>query len=680
MDTPHTPCPRHQRISKFSEFPFGVAYYPEHWDRAWLKADAERMASANVNTVRMAEFAWTLMEPQPGKYDFSLFHDAIGELAGQGIQTILCTPTAAPPRWMSFAHPDWMRENFRGEGFDHGTRQHFCTNNPEFRAESRQITRAMAEAFAGSPSVVGWQTDNELYCHIDECYCASCHAGFRAWLVEKYGDIARLNTAWGTPFWSQQYDGFEQVMIPKQGRQPAPCNPTALLDFRRYLSDSIRAFQKEQVDILREVHPRWWITHNGMFDHIDYYRFAEDLDFLSVDVYPAFWGTKPLEFVGSAQLNERCRAASGSYIVPEQCGGPGGQLDFLQPTPEPGRMRLWAFQSVAHGADGILHFRWRTCRYGAEIHWHGILDHDNVPRRRFEEFAQEGSELRRIGQKILGTAMRVDVGICCDYGQDMADSVMSMGRPSPQNQRETALRHLLTHHIAAGFVQQADLFDGLRVLILTSAIMVDEGLAKKMEAFVSAGGILLATATTGQRDLHNNAIAETPPGLLGELFGVRVAEFGKTMHRKMVLESDFASAPADYYEILECGPAESLAKWKFEENPATEAAEGTTGLSVHSFGKGKAFYLGTFLTKENVVFVLNAVCQAAEISPLADAAPCVEITERRNASRRLTFCLNHSPAQQEVREIPEGIDLLTEKSGPLTLEAFGVAIVESPAD
>lgn len=675
-----TISPRHQRTSRFDEFLFGVCYYPEHWDRSWISADAALMQKADVNLVRMAEFAWTLMEPAREQFDFSLFKEAVTTLKKHGISSMLCTPTATPPRWLTVDHPDWMRVDIKGVPFTHGTRQHCCTNNPGFRAESRRITRAMAEAFKEDDAVIGWQTDNEFYCHVRDCYCASCQSGFRDWLSAQYGkDIAQLNEAWGTLFWSQQYDCFEHIEIPTTGDGPAPCNPTALLDYRRFLSDSIRTFQKEQVDILREVNPDWWITHNGIFDHIDYYKFTEDLDFLAVDVYPAFWGTRPEDFIGASVLNERCRQASGTYIVPEQCGGPGGQFTFLQPTPEKGRMRLWAYQSIAHGADGMMHFRWRTCRFGAEIHWHGILDHDNIPRRRYNEFAQEGRELKAIGKHILGTAVRVDVGICFDYEQDHAQAVMEMGRTSPASQRELMLGQLMRKKIATGYVNESDSYEGLKVLILPSTVMMDADLANKLEAFVSNGGILLATATSGQRDRNNNAIGETPPGLLRSLFGITVEEFGKTEHRQMNLTWDDVSIESDYYEIIKCESAEAIGHWEFEENFEVEAAHGEAGLSRNHFGKGQAFYLGTFINESNVGAILDVVCKAAKIQPLADGAENVCVIERRNRDRRLTFVLNNYPSEQKVQSLPSGHELLTDNpcEGVLTMPPFGVVIVQS---
>jgi beta-galactosidase len=168
------PTPIHLRPSQFPNFLFGVAYYPEHWPRDQRLADPARMAAADVNVVRLAEFAWDRMEPRLNEFDFSLFDETINRCGDVGIDTILCTPTAAPPRWLTAAHPDWLRVDADGRTMTHGSRQHCCTTNRGFRAASRRITQAMADHFAANPRVIGWQTDNEFHCHFSECHCPAC--------------------------------------------------------------------------------------------------------------------------------------------------------------------------------------------------------------------------------------------------------------------------------------------------------------------------------------------------------------------------------------------------------------------------------------------------------------------------------------------------------------------------
>lgn len=668
--------PMHQRTSKMKTFLFGCPYYPEHWSDEVRKNDAKWMAEADVNVVRMAEFAWDRMEPKRGAFDFSLFDKTIDALGAHGIDTILCTPTATPPRWLTVKHEDWMRIDAMNRRMVHGSRQQCCTNNPGFRAESRRITRAMAEHYANNSRVIGWQTDNELFCQISECYCDSCVKAFQDWCRKKYSDIKALNTAWGTQFWSQTYLDFAHIPLPYIPERPTFSNPGHLLDYYRFLSDGIIEFQRQQVEILRSVNPKWWITHNGVFGHIDYWKFAKDLDFMGVDVYPGF-SQKHFQPV---LWQETARAASGTYIVPEQQGGAGGQRPYLLETPRPGQMRMWAYQSIAHGADGMLHFRWRTCRFGAEIYWNGILDHDNIRRRRYQEFAREGSELRRIGKYILGTAVQVKAAILLETEQDEAHNTMSLGLPAPGDQRNLMYGEMVNRHLPAGMVYPQDIFDGLSVIYIPSFVMMDEELAAKLEAFVRNGGTVVATARTATRDRRNQVIPQTPPGLLTNLFGATVEEFGKLNSPTLDVITAKGKLPAgSAYEILKTGTAKAMAHWGNHADAGPHTAPGHPAITVNRLVKGAAIYIGTYLSNDNVSALLDIVLNESPLAPLASADPCVEITCRHAPDRRLHFVINHYPSKKEVTGLPTGTDLLSgrECKGSISLEAYEVAIIHS---
>jgi beta-galactosidase len=671
--------PRHQRPTKLAKFLFGCPYYPEHWTPAERAEDPKRMAAAGMNVVRMAEFAWDRIEPRREQLDFSLFDQTIAALAAEGIDTILCTPTATPPRWLTIDHPEWMRVDESGRRMGHGTRQHCCTNNLAFRAESRRITQAMAEHYKDNPHVIGWQTDNELHCHFNECFCDACAAGFRQWLAGKYGTIAALNAAWGNAFWALTYDSFDQVPLPYPSSRPAYPNPTHELDYFRFLSDGTIAFQREQVAILRAAAGRWWVTHNGLFRHIDYWKFTEDLDFLGVDIYPGFAGNQPAGALCTALWAETCRAVTGGFIVPEQQGGPGGQKPYIHLNPQPGQMRLWAWQSIANGADGMLHFRWRTCRFGAEEYWCGILDHDNIPRRRYEEFSREGADLKRIGGRILHTVKDVQAGVLIENDQDEACTTLHLGLPRCRDQANVAYGELWKRHMPVGLVHTADAFDGLRLVVLPSMPMMDDGLAGRLRAFVEGGGVLIVTARTAIKDRNNQVIAQTPPGALAELCGATVEEFGRLEEGELTLRMMSTIVPAGQgYEVLKLRGASAAATWQAPADGSPCAATGQPGVAVHHVGKGVAVYVGTYLSEHNVAAVTDLALSYATIRPLAKAAEYVEVTRRTGGGRALTFVLNHYAAPQTVRGLPNGKALLGNqpREGEVELPAWEVAVIE----
>jgi beta-galactosidase len=671
--------PRHQRPTNLKEFLFGAPYYPEHWTEADRQEDPAHMAAAGVNAVRIGEFAWDRMEPEPGKIDFSFFDEQIARLGAAGVGTILCTPTATPPRWLTVGHPDWMRIDESGKRMDHGNRQHCCTTNEEFRAESRRITSAMAGHFAGNPHVIGWQTDNELNCHFQLCFCKSCVAGFQDWLRAKYASIDKLNGAWGNAFWALSYNGFEQIPLPYPSGRPAVPNPSHELDYYRFVAEAVREFQRQQVEILRKANANWFITHNGLMGHVDYWEFTKELDFLGADVYPAFGCKEPADSVWMATYAQKCRAASGGFIVPEQQAGPGGQKGGMSPSPRPGQMRLWAYQSIAHGADGVLHFRWRTCRFGAEEFWCGVLDHDNVPRRRYQEFARAGAELKRIGGTILHTVLDVQAAALIEQDQDEAHLTYPLNLPSPSDQANKAYREFWRRHLPAGLVNAQDSFDGLKLLVVPSLLMMDDVLAGKLTAFAEGGGVLVVTARTATKNRDNQCIAQTPPGALAALCGAEVVEFGPVpsgqFHIDMGGGASVSGGPL--YEILQLRGAQAVGRWTVPDNYGPCAPAGQVAVSLNRVGKGAVFYVGTFLTDENAKAIFDLAMKYARITPLAQAPEAVELTRRRDGRHSLVFVLNHHPYQQTVRT-SAGMELIsgTMCDGNLELPPFGVAVIE----
>ena len=672
--------PSHKRPAPFEEFWFGAAYYPEHWDAATRARDPERMAKAGFNLIRLAEFAWALMEPKQGRYDFSIFEETISRLAEQGIKTILCTPTAAPPRWLTRRHPEILRVNADGVPLAHGSRQHACHASSEFRKHSRRITQAMAKHFQGNPYVIGWQTDNEFHCHFAECHCASCQVAFREFLRGKFGDdISALNRAWGSIFWSGTYSDFEDIETPRHAK-PTYANPAHLLDYHRYLSWAVTRFQREQVEILRKANAAWWIMHNGFFQHLDYRgEFSRDLDLMGYDSYPMF-AYDPVERPSKHALwMDRARAWSGNFIIPEMQSGPGGQGDYFHDHPEPGELRKMTYAAIARGADALQYFRWRTCRFGAEEYWCGILDHDDIPRRRYEEVVQVGAELKRVGPAILGTHVRVDVGIAgADAVVSAAHEALSLGLPSPESTQAVLHKAIYEAGLAGGVVHPADDLSDVKWFFLPHWEVFDPAWVPKLENYVKNGGLLIVGARTATRNLDNNVVAETVPGCLRGLSGITVEEYGKQNApevRPLPLKIGKKSVPTSHwYEVLKRDSGtKALATW------ASRHIAGESAISFRKLGRGGVVYVGTYFTSGLIESLLPELQKISAVQPLWPKVPStVEVVCRQNAKRRVWFFLNHSGSPANLPTLPSGTELLSGKKTPASacLAAREVFIIQ----
>ena len=672
------PVRSHRQPTTLTEFLYGSPYYPEHWDAATRAGDPALLRAAGWNVVRMAEFAWDLLEPQEGRFDFALFDETIERMAAVGIRTILCTPTATPPRWLTVKYPEVLRMDERGLPLAHGSRQQASHLSAVFREHSRRITRAMADHYAVNPHVIGWQTDNEMHCHFSEDHSPAAQVFFVEFLRARFvGDIGALNRAWGTAFWAQTYATFEDVPTPKPER-PTHLNPAHVLDYRRCLAHGAACFQRDQVEILRAANAQWWVTHNGCFRLIDYAgEFGADLDFLGYDSYPSFERNPETRHFGQAFNTDYVRAFSGNLLILEQQSGPGGQGDYFLDNPEPGEMRRMAYVNIARGADGILFFRERSCRFGAEEYWLGVLDHDNVPRRRYREAAQFGAELARVGPAVLGTSVEVTVGVAgADFASQWGHEPITHGLPSPRNVAETVHTHFYKGGHAVGCVHPGDSLAGLSVYFVPHFAVFDPAWIAGWTSWVEAGGVLVIGARTGSKDLNSNVVAETLPGALRSMVGATVEEYGRQNRpdkRPLVLAFAQGEARTElwYEALLPDTGTEVLARWQGRH------LTGEAAVTSRRLGRGAVLYVGTYFTAEVVAALEPELAKLGALPAPAVAVAGVETVVRSGAGKRLRFFINHNEVTTRVTLPASGRELITDApvSGEIELASGEVAVV-----
>ena len=690
----------------------GAAYYPEHVDESLWIRDAERLAAAGANVVRMGEFAWHIWEPEEGRFSFDLFDRAIETLARHGIRTILCTPTATPPRWLTRDYPEVLRVDASGNKMCHGSRQHCDTTSPVLRSHSRRITTALADHYRDNESVIGWQTDNELNTTVSESYSPSCRLAFQVWLRHRYeGDIAALNRAWGGDFWALAYDSFADVELPRQS-SPSFVSPGHLQDFHRFLAEATAAFQHDQVTILRRTKPDWFVFHNlgGLADVDPRGAFGKDLDFLGFDIYPMLFdellrggGHGPAQ----AWHLDLCRAFAGNFIVPEQASGLGSQPAFSTLTPEPGEMRRMALTSIARGADGLLFFRWRPAHFGAEIYWMGLIDHDDTARRRYDEAARFFGDLERLDEHLLGTHVRMDMAIAgADFDNTEAHKGYAIGLPSPMDDARLLHRAAYRSGLACGVIHPEDDLSPLKVLYVPHMVMWKKEWTPAVSDWVEAGGTLILSALTGTRDDKNHIHSEQAPGAgLAELAGVRVQEFGRIVApgasglNPMIADTypgafiDPTPLPAsskDRGQRIGMGNSVFPAGHLYERLDVSKETDvigtwldrwlaGEPAVTRRKIGKGQVIYLATYLTHELADYLVQTICIPSGATPLIPELPeGIEVSIRQAEDRTLLFVLNTNDQPAAVKHVPKGADLLTGNSHPggtLILESYGCAVI-----
>ena len=548
-------------------------------------------------------------------------------------------------------HPELFRAREDGLRITFGNRREYCPNNPVYHDYTRRIVTRMAERYADHPQVIGWQIDNEFG---DRCYCPVCARAFHAWLGRRYETLAALNQAWGTTFWSHVYGDWAEIPLPlSTGGAP---NPGLALDFYRFASDSYVAYQQLQLAILRQYCPNHFVTHNFMgfgYDNINYFDLARDLDVVSWDNYPRTqWNMQADVDPSQAALAHTTMRGlkRRSYWVMEQQAGPGG-WEMVSVAPRPGELRLWAYQSIAHGADGIVFFRWRTARFGTEQYWHGLLDHAARPTRRYAEIKRMGEEIQQAARSIHDSAVKPAVAMLLSYDSRFAFQI----QPNNPQFSYTAHFHQVyrafhQRHVAIDIVDPSADLSTYKLVIAPALHLVPEAVAENLAAFVRAGGVLVITPRSGVKDA-TNAVVELPlPGLLADLCGATVEEYDSlpatTSQALRFIPGELADRPLErvrvWCDIVAPTSAEVIACY------TSDYYAGRPAMTMNRFGEGRAIYIGTIGEPGLYETLAGWLLDLAGIERRSDVPDGVEVAERWLDRRRLLFVLNHTDRQQLV--------------------------------
>ncbi len=506
----------------------GVCYYPEHWPQEMWADDAARMVDTGISVVRIGEFAWSRIEPARGTFDFEWLDAAIDTLAAAGLSVIFCTPTATPPKWLVDEMPDMLALDEQGRKRGFGSRRHYDFAHPGYRKECARIVEILAKRYGEHSAITAWQTDNEYGCHDTTLsYGPASRDGFRDWLAQKYQSPEALNRAWGNVFWSMEIGSFDEVELPNLTvTEP---NPSHVLDFRRFASDQVVAFNKLQANIIRRHAPGRDIVHNFMgretgFDHHDV---SADLDVASWDSYPLGflerhgrddawkrWYLRAGDPDFQAFHHDLYRGCTGRWSIMEQQPGPVNWAPW-NPAPHPGMVRAWTHEAFAHGAEMVSYFRWRQAPFAQEQFHAGLNLPDNTPDVALTEVRQIAEEIAQLPD---AETRQSPVALVFDYPSHWATQIQPQG--ADYDGFDLTMRFYSALRRAGQNVDvvsaRADL-SGYALIVVPHLLMVPVDFAERCgETHVLFG------PRSGSRTNDHHIPDSLAPGPLSDMLGIRV--------------------------------------------------------------------------------------------------------------------------------------------------------------
>jgi len=658
---------------------YGVAYYPEYMPYDRLDTDVQLMQKAGISVVRIGESSWGLWEPEDGRFEFAWMDRVVEKLHATGIKIILGTPTYSIPAWLYKEHPEIIVTRLGGQYLYYGLRQNTDLANPTYRFYCERVSRKILEHYKNNPAIIGYQIDNET----SSSYAANhdVQAGFENYLKTKFKTVDELNKVWGLNYWGQRLNDWSELP-PRDGI----INPGWKLEWERYSQWLTTDFLAWQAAIVNQYkRPDQFVMHDFAGPpraEVNERDITKNLDVAAANPYH---GTQD-QFDGeaSSMAGDYVRSLKNTnYLITETNAEAIGWDSKEQFPPYDGQLRLDVYTHVSSGANMVEYWHWHSIHYGQETYWKGVLGHDLVPGRTYDEVSRTAHELQKIGPEIADTQRKNQAAIL--YSDDSSYGIEFMKFSDRANYRtilHQMYRALYRANTGIDFVFPESMnLSNYKVILVPPLYISSDAVLVRLAEYVRGGGNLVVSLKSGFCNEFSTVRWQMAPGPLREAAGFHYQEFS-TLRQPQALKNDPFGAGAEnkvseWAEMLIPDSATPLAFYDhpfFAKYPA---------ITRNSFGKGTLTYEGTVLSDKLQERVLLDVLERAGLMGPDQSLPApVRVKHGQNRrGKTLHYYLNYSSDPQTFDySYAAGAELLTQNAiqhgQKITLKPWDAAIVE----
>ena len=661
----------------------GGDYNPDQWlDRPdILEEDIKMMKKAGVNTATVGVFSWSALEPQEGNFQFGWLHDIMDKLYENGIYTVLATPTGARPAWMDEKYPSVLRVEKDGRRNHHSGRHNHCMSSLEYRALVEKMDTKLAQEFGSHPGLILWHISNELG---GECYCDSCKKRFQEYLREKYhNNIEELNKQWWTSFWSRRFDSFEQIEPPYDNGEHSILGLN--LDWKRFNSWNMKDYLAFERRILKKYTPQIPATANFMklFEQLDYVDLAKEIDIISWDGYPSWNNDYETPADTAAELSfdhavMRSLKKDKPFMLMESTPSLVN-WHSVNKLKRPGILRASSIQTIGCGSDTVQYFQWRKGRGAAEQFHGAVVDHlGRDDTRVFKEVSEVGELLNKLAP-VTGSRVASKAAVLFDWSNRWAIKDMQ-GMAHDTKKYEKEVRKFYNIHLKKGI--NADIVFPLEDLSSYSLVVLPMYYAVSKEAgawlkeYVKNGGTVVATYLTAYVNENTLAYLGGFPGAgLGEVFGLYAEELDTlypTDSNAVLMKDGNKAIVKDYCELIKLTGAEVLGTYE------SDFYAGMPAVTVHSYGNGKAYYIGTRMEEEDLIKFFTQIWSECGIKEKELPEGVEYLTRTAEDGSTFDFYVNYNATPATVQLSKDGTNLLNGEavSGKVEILPFNAVVVK----
>ena len=688
---------------------FGGDYNPDQWSEETWDDDVRLMKKAGVNTVALAIFSWDRIQPQENRWDFGWLDRIIDKLGKAGIATDLASATATAPLWLYEKHPEVLPRDKYGHQVNAGSRQSWSPTSPVFKEYALTLCRKLAERYGSNPYVTAWHMGNEYGWNNREDYSDNALEAFRAWCRRKYGTIDALNQAWGTTFWGQEMNDFDEVLIPRFMGADSMVNPGQKLDFERFGNDMLLDFYKAERDAIAEICPDKPFTTNFMVSTdqccMDYADWANEVNFVSNDHYFHEGGEMHLdELACSDALMDSFALGKPWYVMEHSTSAV--QWKPLNMRKRKGETVRDSLAHVAMGADAINFFQWRASAFGAESFHSAMVPHAGEDTKLFRQVCELGETLRTLADAgVQGSELeRSDTAILFSAESEWATHSETL--PSMKLNHWHDVRDWYRAFLDAG--TRADImplkydWSDYKTVVLPTVLMLSAVDTRRLADFAAAGGRVVVGYATGLIDENFHTWLGGYPGagngLLRDMLGIRGEEFN-ILGSGVEGEPEAIRLGAGGEVALEDAAALNGATTRLWQNDVTVTGDRTQVLAMYAgeeadeweldgmaavtrnpYGAGEAYFVGCDLDVADLTKLIRTYLAAPAQSQQSQANTDVLHTVRKSADAAFDFYLPRGKKEVELQGV-EGEPVVLfqtergEENGSYTVRRNGVLVV-----
>ena len=667
------------------------------------------MKKAGVNTVALAIFSWDRIQPQENRWDFGWLDRIIDKLGKAGIATDLASATATAPLWLYEKHPEVLPCDKFGHPVNAGSRQSWSPTSPVFKEYALTLCRKLAERYGANPYVTAWHMGNEYGWNNRNDYSDNALNAFRLWCERKYGTIGALNQAWGTTFWGQEMNSFDEVLIPRFMGADSMVNPGQKLDFERFGNDMLLDFYKAERDAIAEICPDKPFTTNFMVSTdqccMDYADWANEVNFVSNDHYFHEGGEMHLdELACSDALMDSFALGKPWYVMEHSTSAV--QWKPLNMRKRKGETVRDSLAHVAMGADAINFFQWRASAFGAESFHSAMVPHAGEDTKLFRQVCELGETLQTLADAgVQGSELeRSDTAILFSAESEWATRSETL--PSMKLNHWHDVRDWYRAFLDAG--TRADImplkydWSDYKTVVLPTVLMLSAVDTRRLADFAAAGGRVVVGYATGLIDENFHTWLGGYPGagngLLRDMLGIRGEEFNilgsgvEGEPEAIRLGAGGEVAPEDaaalngattrlwQNDVTVTGDrTQVLAMYAGEEADEWEL-DGMAAVTRNPYGAGEAYFVGCDLDVADLTKLIRTYLAAPAQSQQSQANTDVLHTVRKSADAAFDFYLPRGKKEVELQGV-EGEPVVLfqtergEENGSYTVRRNGVLVV-----